>query len=600
MEKLDKILQDFGELVSTTVEHTVSKFSGVPGFAILLRYIRSSYQNDPIRSLLELLLLLFAIRYFLASKYSTTKKNYVHLEDWEVDELVDEWEPEPLVGPLTAIEKKTLLNIPVIKGQNGPKVHLTSYDEIFTGRNQNEKIQMALLQHSSSGNSAEALRLLRDQKEYLNFTTTDIFNLGNKPAIKEEAVKIIRSYGVGSCGPAGFYGNQDAHVNCEKNISKFLGAESAILYSQGFATPSSVIPCFFKRGDCVVVDENVNISIQKGIVLSRAHVYFYKHNDMVDLENKVAQALKSHRKGPLPRRIIVTEGIFEYSGDSPDLKKIVEIKKKYKFRLLLDESLSLGVLGATGRGLPEECGVSRKDVDVTLGTLANAFGSAGGFCAGFKYMVDYQQITSLAYTFSATMPPYLANTTSTVINKYFDTEEHQKTALVSVHKKASLFVDQLTQYPGFTQFAKIISRNGSPYIIIHILDKYIKAGVEKEVAQAVEYDEKGSIGEDSKTAIAAVEAVAAVAAVAVRNKRTKFGIEELETEERAAILQKIIEEAKSNGILVSRQSVLGRFNKFKVEQGLRVLVNNGLSENEVIQGAMVLGDAVVKIVSQGL
>lgn len=566
MEKVDRLLQDFGELVNTTVENALAKVSAVPGSPILLRYIKSSYQNDPMRSVLELLLLLFAIRYFLASKYSTTKKNYVLLEDWEVDELVEEWEPEPLVAPLTEVEQRTLANIPVIKGANGPRVHLSSENEIAQISN---GLDAALLTHNFVDYSQIPHNQFENDREYLNFTTTDVFGFGTRSDIRQAAVDTIHEYGVGSCGPAGFYGNQDAHVNCESMIANFLGTEGAILYSQGFATPSSVIPCFFKRGDYIIADKNVNISIQKGIVLSRATVLWYNHNDMVDLEAKVVQAIKMHRKRQIPRRIIITEGIFEYSGDSPDLAKIIEIRNKYKFRVMVDESWSIGVLGKTGRGLAEACGVDRRDVDFTLASLANAAGSAGGFCAGWKFMVDYQQITSLAYTFSATMPPYLANNTSTVISRYLSTEAHTSGALVSLHKKVDVFLQQLELSEEFNECAYVSSRRESALVIIHLRDEYVP----KRTVIA-KRDQNGNVvaGSSSGRALVDEEAV-------------------------ELVYQKAVEAAKELGVLISRQQILGRFDKFDVRQGIRVVVNDGLSSEEVVHGARVVIQAICSAVA---
>lgn len=570
MEKFDRLLQDFGELVNTTVENAVSKVSIVPGSSIILRYIKSSYQNDPVRSLLEFLLLVFAIRYFLASKYSTTKKNYVKLEAWEIDDLVEEWEPEPLVSPLSENEMKTLDSIPVIHSQVGPHVRLTNEKEVFETRD----LVTASLLTETVEEEQKSLAALADKTEYLNFTSPDVFNFTSQKVVRDEALTVIKHYGVGSCGPAGFYGNQDQHVQCEKDIARFIGTEAAILYSQGFATPSSVIPCFFKRGDYIVADECVNISLQKGILLSRAQVYWYKHNDMDDMEAKVAQAHRAHRRGPLPRRIIVTEGVSELNGDSPDLKRIVEVKKKYKFRVLLDESLSLGVLGKTGRGLPEACGVPRDEVDITLGSLANFFGSAGGFCAGKRFMVEYQQITSLAYTFSATMPPYLAHNMSVSINEFLDTQAHETQSLTAVKAKSQLFLDTLTAYPGFSGVAKITSLPNFPYIVIKLGGSFQKAKNEAAATTAAFEKDKPAALKKNQTKIVTVE-----------------------DEQVCSALQGIVDIAKDNGVLVSRQFVLGGFEKFTMDQGIKIFVNVLFTDAEVVHGAKTVAKAVIETVS---
>src|SRR5882757_159707 len=117
----------------------------------------------------------------------------------------------------------------------------------------------------------------------------------------------------------------DVPVQLDQDLASFLGTESAILYSQGFATLSSVIPAFCKRGDIIVADRGVNFSIQKGIQISRSNVRWFDHNDLKSLEEVLQGVEKERRKrrGPLTRRFIVTEGIFEKDGSISDLPKLV-------------------------------------------------------------------------------------------------------------------------------------------------------------------------------------------------------------------------------------------------------------------------------------
>lgn len=117
-------------------------------------------------------------------------------------------------------------------------------------------------------------------------------------------------------------------MNLEKDIADFLGTDSAIIYSQGFATVSSVVPAFCKRGDIIVADRAVNFSIQKGIEISRSTVRWYDHNDLNSLEEVLISVEKERkrRKGPLTRRFIITEGIFQKDGVMVDLPKLVRSK----------------------------------------------------------------------------------------------------------------------------------------------------------------------------------------------------------------------------------------------------------------------------------
>jgi serine palmitoyltransferase len=117
----------------------------------------------------------------------------------------------------------------------------------------------------------------------------------------------------------------DVHMNLEDDIADFLGAETAILYSQGFSTIPSVIPAFCKRGDIIVADRGVNFAIQKGIQISRSTVRWYDHNDLKSLEDVLESVEKDRRKkgGAVIRKFIITEGVFEKDGAMIDLPKLV-------------------------------------------------------------------------------------------------------------------------------------------------------------------------------------------------------------------------------------------------------------------------------------
>lgn len=267
-----------------------AQFNKMPGSAIILRYIRSSYQNDPIRSAVELFLFLFAVVYLARPSYSTKKGVKQGLRREEIDDLIEDWSPEPLVAPETEQEKAENEKRPVIVGPTGPK----------------SRIQ-----------TAAGSRLVTNLASY-NF-----YNFNANEAVKEKAIATLRKYGVGPCGPPGFYGTQDCHMATEQEIAKHLGTPACIVYAQAFSTISSVIPAFSKRGDIIVADKAVNYSIRKGLQISRSTVFWYEHNDMNDLERVLLKVMRDQAKKPLTRRFIVSEGLFENIGDVVDLPKLV-------------------------------------------------------------------------------------------------------------------------------------------------------------------------------------------------------------------------------------------------------------------------------------
>ncbi|KAJ3333146.1 serine palmitoyltransferase component [Blyttiomyces sp. JEL0837] len=363
-------------IVAVNATFTIANdiYSAIPGSSVVYKYIRDSHQNDPIRTLLEGLLVLFMIWYIFMKKDKPDKKNDVKLTEKEVQDLCNEWEPEPLVPTLTEFQKSELEKLSVVQGASGAKVKLA------------------------------------DGKEKLNLASYNFIGLMNYDSIKDKAVEALRKYGVGSCGPPGFYGTLDVHMELEAHIASFLGMESAIIYSQGFSTVASVIPAFAKRGDILVVDEGVNMSILKGMELSRSVVKYFKHNDMEDLERVLEKiqfdAVK--KKTPLTRRFIVVEGVYANYGDICELPAIIELKEKYKYRLILEDSMAFGVLGARGKGTAEHFGIPSDKVDMIAASMANALCAAGGFCTGKKEIVEHQRLSGLAYTYSASLPAILA------------------------------------------------------------------------------------------------------------------------------------------------------------------------------------------------
>lgn len=356
-------------------------FYRIPGSDILIRYVKNSHQNDPIRTFIEGLLVLFAIWYFTGKTYHPDS-NAVTLTEREVDDLVEEWQPEELVSPPSADELAEIERIPTIIGSVGPKVKVKSLPG----------------------------------KSIIHLGSYNFLDLLHNADIKANAQKVLRNYGVGACGPPGFYGTQDVHVDMERDIAAFLGTEACIVYAQAFGTIGSVIPAFAKRGDVIVVDRGVNFAIQKGLQISRCTIKWFAHNDLADLERVLTEVEREQsRKRRITRRFIVTEGIFENYGDLSNLPKIVELKIKHKFRLILDETWAFATTGATGRGSCEHWGVNARDVDMLIGSLATSFCGGGGFCAGNAEVVEHQRITGASYVFSAAMPAMLAVTTSKAI-----------------------------------------------------------------------------------------------------------------------------------------------------------------------------------------
>ncbi|KAL2194937.1 pyridoxal phosphate-dependent transferase [Corynascus similis CBS 632.67] len=488
-------------------------FQKVPGSAVLIRYVRSSYQNDPVRSAIELVLVIFFIRYLLAPSYSTSKQNYVKLTEDEIDELVEEWTPEPLVGPLTTQQEAELEKLPLIVGPTGPKSKLAN------------------------------------GKTVTNLASYNFYNLNANDQIKDKAIQALRTYGVGPCGPPQFYGTQDVHMKTEADIASYVGTEGCIVYAHAFSTISSVIPAFCKRGDIIVADRGVNYSIRRGLEISRSNVKWYNHGDLEELEEVMRKVVKEQAGKKLTRRFIVTEALFETTGDMNNLPKLIELKEKYKFRLILDETWSFGVLGRTGRGLTEAQNVDPSQVDMIIGSLAGPLCAAGGFCAGAKDVVEHQRVSSTAYTFSAALPAMLAVTASESINLLQSNPE----ILLQCRENIRLMRAQLDPR---SDWVVCTSAPENPIMILVLKPEVVKA-------------------------------------------------RRLSVDDQERLLQECVDEALANGVLISRlrtmpisQHTSLKTNIYTVTPALKVCVTSGLSKKDVEKAGVTIRHAITKVMTR--
>ncbi|EFJ35907.1 hypothetical protein SELMODRAFT_230105 [Selaginella moellendorffii] len=344
------------------------------------------------------------------------------LSEKEIDQLVEEWTPEPLHPPVT---KEMTPPYPVLESAAGPTVQING-------------------------------------RKVINLSTANYLGFVGDERIKESCNATLLKYGVGACGPRGFYGTIDVHLDLETKISSFLGTSESILYSYGLATAASCIPAFCKRGDIIIADDGVSWGIQNGLHLSRSTIKYFRHNDMGSLETRLKEVRKEdeRKKKPLNRRFIVVEAIYQNSGKVAPLGEIVRLKEKYLFRLLVDESNSIGVLGKSGRGISEHFNIPIEKIDIITAAMGTAFASAGGFCTGSAKVVDHQRLSGAGYCFSASLPPFLATASISAIELL----EDDPSVLARLHNNIALFHKCLSDVSGI----RIGSDTRSPVVLLHL------------------------------------------------------------------------------------------------------------------------------------
>ena len=247
-------------------------------------------------------------------------------------------------------------------------------------------------------------------KEVLNFCANNYLGLSNNPRLIAAAKKAMDERGYGMSSVRFICGTQDIHKQLEEAISKFFKTEDTILYAACFDANGGVFEPLLTADDAIISDALNHASIIDGVRLCKAKRYRYANADMEDLERQL-QAAQEQRF-----RIIVTDGVFSMDGNVAPMDKICDLAEKYDALVMVDESHSAGVVGATGRGVSELCGTYGR-VDIYTGTLGKAFGGAmRGFTTGRREIIDMLRQRSRPYLFSNSLAPALVGAAMETFN----------------------------------------------------------------------------------------------------------------------------------------------------------------------------------------
>ena len=244
---------------------------------------------------------------------------------------------------------------------------------------------------------AQGSRVEVDGREVLLLCSNNYLGLADHPSLKRAAVQGV-AFGVGSGASRLVSGNMELHEKLEARIAAFKGTERSLLFNSGYAANTGIVSALVGRGDAIFSDRLNHASIVDGAQLSRAGFYRYPHRDMAALERLLQE------KGGTGRRLIVTDGVFSMDGDLAPLKTLVQLARSYDALLMVDDAHGCGVLGATGRGSAELCGVL-DGIDIQMGTLGKGFGSFGAYAAASGTICDYLVNKSRSFIFSTSLPP---------------------------------------------------------------------------------------------------------------------------------------------------------------------------------------------------
>jgi len=246
--------------------------------------------------------------------------------------------------------------------------------------------------------SSQGTEVILNNKRVLMFGSNSYLGLTNHPRIIEAAKKAVDKYGSGCAGSRFLNGTLDIHIELENRLAEYTGKEAAILFSTGFQVNLGILSSITGRNDYLILDEYDHASIIDGSRLSFSRTIKYAHNNMQDLELKLASLPAESMK------LIAIDGIFSMEGDIVNLPEIVKLADKYGANIMVDDAHSLGVIGDKGAGTASHFNLTDK-VDLIMGTFSKSLASLGGFVSGDADVIDYLKHKARSLIFSASMTP---------------------------------------------------------------------------------------------------------------------------------------------------------------------------------------------------
>jgi 8-amino-7-oxononanoate synthase/acyl carrier protein len=268
-------------------------------------------------------------------------------------------------------------------------------------------------------------------QEYVNFCSYNYLGMSGDPAVIRATREAVARYGTSVSASRLVSGEKPVHGQLERGLADFIGTEAAIVFVGGHSTNESVIGHMFGAGDLILHDSLSHNSIMQGALLSGARRRPFPHNDWRACDRILKEIRHEYR-----RVLIVVEGVYSMDGDYPDLPQFVEVKKRHKAYMMVDEAHSIGTMGLHGRGMSEHFGINPRDVDMWMGTLSKSFGSCGGYIAAQHEIVEYLKYTAPGFVYSVGLSP--ANAAAAVASLELLQEEPERVARLAENSRLFL------------------------------------------------------------------------------------------------------------------------------------------------------------------
>jgi 8-amino-7-oxononanoate synthase len=270
-----------------------------------------------------------------------------------------------------------------------------------------------------------------NDRECINFSAYNYLGMSGDPVVSAAAKAAIDTFGTSVSASRIASGERPFHRALEQEIAQLIGAQDSIVYIGGHTANVTTISTLFGATDLIMYDAFSHDSVNQGCLLSGARSLPFPHNDWEALDRLLSEHRRRYR-----RVLIVIEGVYSMDGDIPDLPRFIEVKRRHKALLMIDEAHSIGVLGPHGRGITEYFGVDAGDVDLLMGTLSKSFASCGGYIAGTRAVVEYLKYFGSGFVYSVGISPPNAAAALAAI-RLLRTEPERVSRL---HDRANLFL----------------------------------------------------------------------------------------------------------------------------------------------------------------
>ncbi len=268
-------------------------------------------------------------------------------------------------------------------------------------------------------------------RQYLNFSSYNYLGLSGHPVVAAAAKQAIDRYGTSVSASRPVSGERPVHRELESAIAGAYGTDDAIVFVSGHATNVTTIGYLFGPKDLIVHDEFIHNSALQGILLSGARRLPFPHNDWAALD-----ALLAQQRRQFERVLVVVEGIYSMDGDFPDMPRFVDIRRRHKVFLMVDEAHSFGVMGARGLGIGEHFGLRPGDVDIWMGTLSKSLAGCGGYIAGETALVEHLKFLAPGFLYSVGMPPPVAASSLAALQMM----QREPERVTTLHERGALFL----------------------------------------------------------------------------------------------------------------------------------------------------------------